>query len=178
VSADPDREQVKAEAVAAFRRALVNGERVGDALRACWYRNPAFSSALMEQALRLRFGPGCDVRLITTFVARIRASRGGPTGGFPSREAEAIIRAYLGEVAFFDAVDPGQVNYVELAITILGRLFLEWAPGTAEVDDLFERAATVRREMDGVSPLVAQREEDWFEAGMPESPFAAPGGGV
>ncbi len=171
-----DREQAKADAVAALRRALAGGADASAALRACWYRNPAFSSALMEEALRLRFGSGCEIRLITAFVARIRASRDGPPGGFPSREAEALIRANLGELAMFDAVDPGRFSYAEIGFAVLERLFVEWQRSPEEADDLLGRAATVRREMDDVSPLVAQGEKDWFEAGMPESPFAAPAG--
>ncbi len=129
---------------------------------------------LMEEALRLRFGPDCNVRLITAFVARIRDSRGDPPGGFPSRETEALIRANLGELALLDAVDPGRLSYAEFGVAILDNLFQEWRPDPAAAADLFERAGKVRREMDEGSPLVAQAEEEWFEGGMPDSPFAAP----
>jgi hypothetical protein len=168
------REQEQAQAVDALRVALVGRSDVCDALRACWYRNPAFSSALMEESLRSRFGPDCDVRLITALVARIRASRDGPVGAFPSREAEAVIRANLGELALLDAVDPARFSYAELGIAVLGRLFEEWRPGPEEVDDLFGRAEQVRHDMAEGSPLVAQAEETWYAAGMPDSPFSGP----
>lgn len=128
----------------------------------------------MEESVRLRFGPGCDVRLITGFVARVRTSRGGPMGAFPSREVEAVIRAHLGELALLDAVDPARFSYPELGIAVLDGLFEEWRPSSVEVDDLFGRAEQVRRDMTEGSPLVAQAEERWYAAGMPDSPFAGP----
>jgi hypothetical protein len=167
-------EVTTAEAIGALQLALVSDHGVGDALRVCWHQDPAFSSALMEESVRLRFGTGCNVRLITAFVARIRTSRDGPAGAFPSREAEALIRANLGELALLDAVDPARFNYPELGITIMGKLFEEWRPSPREVEDLFEYAKAIRRQMTEVSPLVALGEEGWIAAGMPGSPFAAP----
>jgi hypothetical protein len=168
------RGQEQAHAVDALRLALVGESGVGDALRVCWYRDPAFSSALMGESLRLRFRPGCDVRLITAFVARIRASRDVPAGAFPSREVEAVIRGNLGELALLEAVDPARFSYPELGIAVLGRLFEEWRPSPGEVDDLFGRALWVRHDMAEGSALVAEAEERWYESGMPDSPFARP----
>lgn len=172
------RELVKAEAVSALRLALATGQGVGDALRACWYRHPTFATALMTESLMQRFGPGCDVRLITAFIARLRDSRGGPPGGFPSREAEALIRGYLGELELLDSVDPGQISYPEVGVGVLGGLFQEWRPSPGEVDDLLARAETVLRRAADSSALVNRAEEDWFESGMPDSPFAGPLGEV
>jgi hypothetical protein len=168
------REQVKAEAAAGLRVALLSIHSVGDAVRACWYRNPSFASALMVESLRLRFGEGCDVRLITAFVARIRAAQGGPPGAFPSREAEALIRAYLGELALLDAVDPATFSYPDLGIAVLDRLFEEWQPTAAEVSDLFDRTAAVQHQMTVLLPELELAEEGWFAAGLPDSPLAAP----
>jgi len=174
VSVAPDREHLEAQAVDALRLALASGQGVGEALRTCWFRHPAFASALMEESLRLRFGPGCDVRLITAFIARLRVFRGGPPGGFPSREAGALIRTCLGELALLDAVDPSRFSYAEIGVAVLGRLFEEWRPRPEQVDDLFASAEAVQREVVDGSPLVARAVDDWFAAGMPDSPFAAP----
>ena len=168
----PDRKQVQEEAVGALHNALAVGQEFSEALRGCWYRDTAFATALLVVSLGQRFGPGSDIRLITAFVARIRAARGGPTGAFPSREAEALIRGYLGEVAMLDHVDPAKFSYAELGIAILGRLFEEWRPSPDEVGDLFARTNAVRREMADSFPQIAQAEDDWFASGMPDSPFA------
>ncbi|HEY1919862.1 MAG TPA: hypothetical protein VGH27_30185 [Streptosporangiaceae bacterium] len=169
-----DHDLVRTEAVNALRRALQDAATAGDALRWCWYRNPMFSSALFTEAVQQFFGPGCDVRVITRFVARIASSR-PPTGvGFASREAEAFIRAMLGEVALLDEVHPAQFSYAELGIAVLERLFAEWRPGSAELDALFARAESVGIAAQEVDSTLRPAESDWFAAGMHESPFAFP----
>jgi len=173
VSVGPDRDSVKAGAVAALRAALIDGEGVAEALRGCWYRNPLFASTLLSESVRLRFARDCDVRLITGFIARIRSSRRAVPLGFPSREAEALIRACLGEVALLEAVDPSVLSYPELGIAILGRLFEEWRPGGAEVRSLFQQVDAALPAMHELFPGLGPGEEDWFAAGMHESPFAA-----
>jgi hypothetical protein len=171
VTAGPDRERFKAAAIRKLRVALADGQGVEDALRGCWYRDPAFAFPLLVAALRMRFAAAGDVRLITAFVARIRASRGGPPGAFPGREAEALIRGCLGEQAMLEALDAGRVNLPELGIAIAAGLFEEWRPGAADVEALFGQVETVRQEMAGLMPL-AEFEKDWYRAGMADSPFA------
>lgn len=103
----------------------MRGDGVADALRGCWYRSPVFAATLFTESVRLRFGKGCDVRVITRFVSRIGSAH--PVGGlgFPSREAEALIRGCLGEPAMFAEVHPGQFSYPEIGIAVLARLFEE-----------------------------------------------------
>lgn len=169
---EPD--QVQADAIRALRKALLHGDGVADSLRGCWYRSPVFASTLFTESVRQRFGKGCDVRVITRFVSRIRSAH--PVGGlnFPSREAEALIRAALGEPAMFAEVHPGEFSYPEIGIAILARLFEEWQPGRAEVESLFDRVEGVALAARRQSPKLGPAEEDWFAAGMHESPFAAP----
>lgn len=165
-----DQEEVKAAAVVGLRTALTSAAGVPEALRAGWYRNPSFSSALFAEAVRRFFGPAPDIRAITGLVSRIRP--GEP--GFPRREAEAVIRAALGETMFFDVVHPGQFSYPEIGIAVLDRLFLEWRPGGAEIDSMFRRVHEVQAAVHELSPKLGSAEDDWFAAGMHESPFAGP----
>lgn len=167
MSVKPDAGQTGAEAVAGLRAALIRSDGVADALRVCWYRNPLVASTLMSESLRRRFPPGCDLRLVTAFTARIRGDRGT---GFPGREAEAVIRGCLGETRLLDAVHPGQFSYPELGIAILGRLFAEWCPGEAELREWFEHVKEATRAMREHCPSLADGEPDW----MYQSPFAAP----
>ena len=101
-----DQEEVKAAAIDGLRAALAAAVGVPEALRACWYRNPSFSSALFTEAVRHFFGAAADIQAVTRMVSRIRP--GEP--GFPRREVEAVIRAALGETMFFDLVHPGQFS--------------------------------------------------------------------
>ena len=172
------RHAVKADAVAGLRNALVSGAGIADSVRACWYRHPLFASTLMSESLRLRYSPGCDIRLVTAFVARIRNSCGGPPGGFPSREAEAVIRACLGEVAMLDAVPPAQFSYPEIGIAILSQLLTEWRPGRDEVLGWFEQVEAAMEMMIEGFPALGRDEDDWFAAAMHQSPFAMLFGGV
>ena len=48
----------------------------------------------------------------------------------------------------------------------------EWRPSPAQVAVLFARAEGVRQEMAESFPQWAQAEEEWYRAGMPDSPFA------
>ena len=169
-----DSELVRTQAVTVLRAALLSRQGVADALRACWYRHPLFASTLMSESLRLRFPPGCDLRLVTAFVARVRAGQGGAAGGFPGREAEAVIRACLGETALLESVHPGQFSYPELGIAILGRLFAEWHPDNAQLREWFEHVGRATVAMRENSPALAGGEADWYAAGMHQSPFAAP----
>jgi len=98
--------------------------------------------------------------------------------GFPSREAEAVIRGALGELAFLDHVHPGEVSYAEIGIAVLGRLFAEWQPGPGAVDALFGVADDVLAEAQGLEPGMAVAEDRWFAAGMDVSPFAVAAGEV
>lgn len=165
---EPERDAVKADAVAVLRTALITGEDVPAALRWCWYRNLAYGAALFTETVRARFARDCDIRDLTVFIGRHQEA------GFPSREAEALMRAALGEVAMFDAVDPGQFSYPEIAIAVLGWLFTEWRPGADDVAALLDRVEVNYRVGQETTPWMAAAEGDWFDAGMHESPFAWP----
>jgi hypothetical protein len=167
-----DRDEIKGGAVSALRSALVQRAGVAGAVRACWYKHPLFASTLLTQSVQRRFAPDCDIRLITGFVSRIRSAQRSAAPGFPVREAEALIRVALGEVALLDEVDPSEFSYPEIGIAILIRLFAEWEPGRAEVDSLFQQAESVLQGTREVCPELGPGEEDWFAAGMHESPFA------
>lgn len=164
----------KDEAVAGLRSALLAGAGVADALRACWYGHPLFASALLGESVRLRFDRDADIRLVTRFVSRIRQSRRIDDSGSPSREAEAVVRACLGEVELLEAVDPSVFSYQELGIAICTRLFEEWQPGRAEVESLLGQVESALLAMSEVSPVLQAQEDAWFAAGMHLSPFALP----
>lgn len=124
---------------------------------------------------RLLLGTGLvwgDIREITKFVARVRQGLPDAGVGFPSRQAEAIIRGSLGEVAFMDHVHTRDVSYPEIGIAVLGRLVGEWQPGPAEVDAMFRQVGEVLGEAPQIMPDLAQIEAHWFESGMDRSPFA------
>lgn len=169
-----DRELIKAAVLSGLRAALAEGAELADALRACWYRHPLFASTLLSESLRLRFDVGGDVRLVTGFVARIRSAQGGKAGGFPAREAEAVIRACLGEVGLLEAVPASQFSYPELGIAILDRLFQEWQPSGTEVEGLFEQIDQALEVMLMGFPELAPGEDNWFATGMHDSPFSVP----
>jgi hypothetical protein len=168
-----DFEAVRAEAVSALAAALARQEGAGAALRWCWYRNPVFAAVLFTQAVQWWFGAGCDVRVVTRFVGRVRASRPAEPLSFPSREAEALIRAGLGEVALLEAVDPERISYPEIGIAVLEGLFAEWQPGPDQVARLFSQVEAVMQAARELSPGLDAAQEDWFAAGMHDSPLAA-----
>jgi hypothetical protein len=161
-------------AIAGLRAALIDGAGVGDALRLCCYRYPSFISTLLTESVRERFGPNCDIRDITRFVARVAAGRDPGQLGFPRREAEAVMRALLGELKFLDEVDPGRFSYPEIGIAVLTQLFAEWRPGLVEVAALFGRTEAVLEEARAMSPVMDEVDRDWRAGDMPDSPFAFP----
>lgn len=164
------RAAVKALAVRELRAALTGPGRVDAALRACCYRSPLFFAGLFHESMIERFGKDCDIRKITAFVARIRDAS-GPEAGFPSREAEAYIRAMLGDGLMAEQLDPYAVAYPEIAIAVITRLLAEWQPSADEVTALLARSEAFAAER-GRQPLLAEVENLWFAAGMPDSPFA------
>ena len=83
-----------------------------------------------------------------------------------------MIRAGLGESDFVRHVNPDEISYPEIAISVLTQLFAEWKPGREEVESLFERAEGVLAKQLARTPELATAEERWFAAGMPQSPFA------
>jgi hypothetical protein len=178
VNVETDKESDKSGAVANLRAALLGEQGVADALRACWYRHPLFASTLLSESVRLRFPPNCDLRLVTAFVARVRSNGPRNSAGFPSREAEAVMRACLGEVVLLEAVDPRVFNYPEISIALTSQLFAEWQPAPAEVHSLFALVERALPEMHVMSPHLEADEDQWFAAGMHISPFAAPDAGL
>jgi hypothetical protein len=156
-----DQEEVKAAAIDGLRAALAAAVGAPEALRACWYRNPSFSSALFTGAVRHFFGAAADIRAVTRMVSRIRP--GEP--GFPRREVEAVIRAALGETMFFDLVHPGQFSYPEIGIAVLDTLFREWQPGDAELSSLFRQVQEVQAAAYELSPELLPVEKDWLPQG-------------
>ena len=169
---ESDRQSAKVQAVADLLAALVSGEGVAGAIRACWYRHPLFASTLMSESMRRQFPPGCDLRLVTAFVSRIRSSRPLVPGSFPSRETEAVIRACLGELNLLDEVHPARFNYPEIGIDVLGELFEEWRPDAEEIMQWFEHVQQATRAMGDAFPELESGEAGWFTAGMHQSPFA------
>jgi hypothetical protein len=165
----------KARVVAELLTALVESDGVHAALRACAYQNVFFVPALFFEALRERFGADCDLRVITAFVRRIRDSGEPAPLGFPSREAEALIRVGLGDGRFLTHVDPNVFSYLEIEIAILERLFAEWQPGEDELSALFAKSREAAAEKEQLPELEAA-ESRWFAAGMPYSPFATQDG--
>lgn len=165
------REAVKARAVRELRAALMGSGQVHAALRACCYRNPIFFAALFHEAMVERFGEDGDIREITAFVARVRGERGSAAAGFPSREAEAIIRVTLGDSLLNDQLDPNAVSYPEIGIAVISRLIDDWQASGDKVAALMARSEALSAEKERQS-LPAECENLWFAAGMPDSPFA------
>jgi hypothetical protein len=157
------RSAVKARAERDLRAALTGSGPLGAALRTCCYRNPMFFVGLFHEAVVEWFGVGCDVREVTAFVARVRAARGPEAGGFPSREAEAYIRAMLGDGLMSEQLDPYAVSFPEITIAVLGRLLAEWQPGGEEVAALLDRAGVFAAERaSGDGQEVVQRGQEQF----------------
>jgi hypothetical protein len=169
-----DRDADKDDAVGRLRSALVSGQGVDDAMRWCWYQNPLFSSALLSESLREWFGAGCDIQVITRFIERVKHSHPAGMVSFPGREAEALIRASLGDHALLQEVSADGMNFPEIAISLLSRLFREWRPTSREVDLLFGQAQEISDALWATSPSLLDDERNWFEAGMHRSPFAYP----
>jgi hypothetical protein len=142
VPSDPD--EVKAEAVSSLRGALISRSGVAKALRWCWYRNPVFprrcSPNLCGDGSAKDATCGCSLAL---WRGPEPCSRKEVL--FPSREAEALLRFALGEVALLDAVDPDLLSYPEIAIVVLDQIFREWQPDQGHVEHLLEWVAVVAR---------------------------------
>lgn len=170
---DPDREDVKAEAVAGLRLALMSELDVSGALRRCWYRNPMFTGMLFIASVGRRFGSRPDIRIITSFLAGIRRNREEASlPGFPCREAEALVRAALGETQFLEAVSQGNVLYPEIGIAVLEEIFRERSFGPDEWESLLNRAKLALDEGSQSIPAMNLAEDDWFASGIHDSPFA------
>lgn len=170
---ESNRDVIKAAAVARLKAALMAGADAGvpDAVRQCYYQHPLFASTLFSEAVRQWFGLSCDVRVVTQFIARTCGGAASVSGGLPRRESEALVRAALGEVALLDNVDPKVVNYPEIGIAVLSRLFSEWRPSFDNVEALFKRVNFVLAEACELSIQLAPAEDDWFAEGMHYSPF-------
>jgi hypothetical protein len=133
-----------------------------------------FASALFTESVRYRFGLRPDIREITSFLAGIRMTRtGGQVSGFPMREAEALIRAVLGEMLMLETVDADVFSLPEIAISVMDGLFLEGLLSPVEWESLLWRAEQVLEEGLKVAPQLAVAEDDWFAAGMANSPFVS-----
>jgi hypothetical protein len=170
---EPDRQGVQVQAVASLRAALVDQSGAADAFRWCWYQHPMFAAVLFTESVRRRFGSRPDIRAITAFTAGIRVARNTESGpGFPSREAEALIRAVLGEMFLLEWVPPGDFSYPEIGISVLVGLYQEGSLGRAEWEELLRETEVVIAEGRSNSPELAIAEDDWFAARMHDSPFA------
>jgi hypothetical protein len=156
-----DREAVEAEGVAALRAALMAGSRVAEAFRWCWYRHPMFAAVLFTESARRRFGCPPDIRAITAFLAGIRATRDKASGpGFPSREAEALIRAVLGEMFLLESVPPSDFSYPEMGIAVLVGLYREGSFSRAGWDELLRETQMVVADGRRRAPELAMAEDD------------------
>jgi tetratricopeptide (TPR) repeat protein len=165
-------EAIAAEAVEVLRTALLSGHDIGGAVRWCYYRNPAFCTALFAVSVRRWFAPDRDIRDITDFTARIKESRPADMVAFPAMEAEAYIRFMRGETYLFDDMDPEAIAYSEITVAVLTALFEEWRPRSDEVADLLEQAASHVPTLTESSPT-KQMIDDWYEIGMHMSPLAS-----
>lgn len=97
---------------------------------------------------------------------------GVPKPGFPCREAEALIRAALGEMFLLESIHPRDFSYPEIGISVLAGLFEEGSLSQTEWESLLNRAQMILEEGFELSPDLAFVEDDWFAAGMHDSPFA------
>jgi len=167
-----DLDAMKSEAVSRLKDALISREGVADALRAGFYRNPTFCFLLLIGAVQQRFGS--DLREVERFTGRIAQDRADDPLGFPTEEAQLILRLSLGELELARELDIAAVNYPEIAITVLARLFTEWAPEPDEVELLFSQTEEVVRRTRELSPALAQADGLWYESGMHNSPFSGP----
>jgi hypothetical protein len=170
---ESDWEAIGQDAVAVLRVALVCGLDISGALRRCWYQNLMFGIAVFIEAVRMRFQVGCDIRLLTAFIARHWPVGGSRGPAFPAREAEALMRFALGEASFVDEVDPARFNYPEICISLLEALFQDWQPGADEVAELVARAEAAVAAGHDIWPEIRDAEDAWLAMGMHESPFAS-----
>jgi hypothetical protein len=141
---DGDPRGMPADPVTALRAALVSGTNLAAAVRQAMYKNPALTAALYTESVGRWFEPGYDIRDVTRFTARIKATRltAGPTGYQP-REAELMIRIALGENVLIQDLDPDKVDVAEIVIAVLTGMLAERPPSPAELDALLARAQTV-----------------------------------
>src|SRR5258708_11963463 len=113
--------------------------------------------------MRNRFGPQPDIRNITSFLAGIRTTKNeGSAAGFPYREAEAMIRAVLGEVFLLDSVHPGKYSYPEIGITVVTGFLEEGRLSLNEWESLLKRAQLLVENGFELAPELAFAEDDWF----------------
>lgn len=126
------------EAVSRLRAVLISGTSVAEALRWGVYQDPTFCFLLLAGAVQGRFG-NRDMSEITLLAERIGTERSADPLGFPLQEAEVLMRLALGEMDLVEQLDPAEVNYPEIAISVLGSLFAGWLPSPGEVNELFSQ---------------------------------------
>jgi tetratricopeptide (TPR) repeat protein len=138
-----------------LRAVLAAGSGTEESLRRAFHRDPEFCLNLLSAVVDRRFGEGCDVRAITAFTAQVRAKR----PGFPALEAEQVIRWVLGEERLGPEIDWAAENYTEVFVAVLARLFDDWRPSQAELEELFrltgEQAAGARAIVADLVPSLA-----------------------
>jgi cytochrome c-type biogenesis protein CcmH/NrfG len=156
----------------ALRNAVLARTAVGSAVRCCFYQNPVFTIGLFVEMTRRRFGTGYDAGSVARFVAGVHehSTQSFPEG-FPRREAEALVRAVLGEVAFL-ASRP-QLDEGEVCITLLDAMLAGWQPGEAELDSMFDAVRALTAEGRGAFAGLRSAEDWWFAHGVPGLPFAS-----
>ena len=101
---DDDLDLVDTGAVAGLRATLLAGAGIEQALWRLESCYPSFWLALFTGVLQRWFGPGCDVRKVTAFTARVARRQAEAGVLFDARQAEALIRVALGEVALVSAL--------------------------------------------------------------------------
>jgi hypothetical protein len=170
-AAMPDRELAKAAALAALRESSSSGTKLVSVLRWCYYQDPGFCSVLFTESALEWFGPECDIRTISKFVANLENCPAADPY-FRRGEAEAVIRVALGEVKLAETIHPRHVNYPEIGIAVLTALFGQWRPGPATAYSLFSRTAATLARAREIASWFEPAEEAWFTTRMHESPFA------
>ena len=106
------------EAVARLRSAMIGRERVAEAARAAFYKNPAFCSVNLA-GMVYGWLADRDPAEVTSLIERISAAR-GDRAGFPARDAEDLGHMMLGEGELTPRVASAEVNYPEIALALLG----------------------------------------------------------
>lgn len=174
---EDDLNVVDAEAVSGLRTALVAGAGIDEALRGLAARYPAFWLTLFTEAFRRRFGPGCDVRKVTAFTARIVAKQAEAGAPLAARQAEALIRVALGEVHLVPSIEPEGMEYPGTYVQVLCSLFEQWQPDAGEVDALLNRTEAATAELRERAPGMLPSYERWLEGDQHPVPAAAAGSG-
>jgi len=165
---------VDEDAVRVLRAALTEGRDPAAALTDLAERYPAFGNALFGEALLARFGWNPDVRLITSFVRKLVTEAPAEQPRLPAREAEALIRIFLGEGDLAGEAGRTAFDVPAVQVAIMRQILTEWSPGAAEVADLLDRAEAMAMQLrEHGAELIPAIEQKYL--GGPDPGGAPPG---